>query len=276
MTFKTAIIDPPWAYDSVSAHEKMTGYATQQYPVLSEDRLLALPVDEIMDKEEAYIFLWTTGPFAELGYRLLRHWNFVPITQLCWYKNTGLGVGYWFRGDHETVLVAARENAPSISTGERSLFASPRLGHSRKPDTVHEIIEKLREPRRSERKKKDGSVSTRSIPTSFPGPYLELFGRKSRPNWVVLGNAVDQPIDEYPKGPDILDAMKTIIASSEETGIRKLEALPDVSVVKKTRKPRKSISAEALVSPSPVILDSSVDTRDKDILKQIKKLVEPV
>ena len=52
--------------------------------------------------------------------------------------------------------------------GEKYLgLVGPSLGHSRKPDSVHEIAETL------------------------PGPYLELFARRTRPGWTVFGNDVE-------------------------------------------------------------------------------------
>lgn len=46
---------------------------------------------------------------------------------------------------------------------------TPRREHSRKPDGIHERIERL-----------------------VAGPYLELFARQKRPGWDVWGNEVDK------------------------------------------------------------------------------------
>lgn len=170
MTFKTAIIDPPWPYDRVSASTKLSGFVSQDgknhYGTLSLADLEALPVSQVMDPDTAYLFLWTTGPFTESAYKLVRAWGFEPKSQICWHKSDpGLGVGYWFRGSHELVIVAKRPSAPSVRTGRSSVISLPRRGHSIKPDTIHEICE-----------------------AHFPHPYLELFGRRLRPGWTVLGN----------------------------------------------------------------------------------------
>jgi N6-adenosine-specific RNA methylase IME4 len=174
--FKTAIIDPPWPYDRSSNHKGLSGYADKQYNPMSIKDLMTLRVKELVSK---YIFMWTAGPFLPDGLALLDAWDFDYKTQLVWHKTPGLGVGYWFRGDHEMVLVAKKKNVASIRTNERSLFkneepslfdepslfAAKRLGHSEKPDYIHKLIEK-----------------------HFPGPYLELFGRKGRDGWTILGN----------------------------------------------------------------------------------------
>ena len=46
---------------------------------------------------------------------------------------------------------------------------APRREHSRKPDGIHERIERL-----------------------VAGPYLELFARQKRPGWDVWGNEADK------------------------------------------------------------------------------------
>jgi N6-adenosine-specific RNA methylase IME4 len=196
--FKTLIIDPPWPYDRASKHEKLSGYVTQdgntQYATLSIEDLKALPISDVMDAETAYIFLWTVGPFLPDALDCLKAWEFEYKSYLCWFKAvqhptdpkyfrpSGYGVGYWFRGDHETVLVGKRKGAKSIRTNERSVFSAKRTGHSVKPDNVHKIAEK-----------------------HFPGPFLEIFGRRPYNGWTVLGN--DAPGHE---GEDIRDSLKNL------------------------------------------------------------------
>jgi N6-adenosine-specific RNA methylase IME4 len=178
MIFQTAIIDPPWPYREVRAG-KSQGYVCDQYKLMPIDELKTLPVGDVVS---GYLFCWTTGPFVWESVELMKAWGFEYKSQLVWHKNTGLGVGYWFRGDHELVMVGRKPNVPSVRCPkQRSIFASPRLKHSQKPDTIHEIIEQ-----------------------NFPGPYLEIFGRRSRPNWTVLGN--EAPDD----GKDIRESLKLV------------------------------------------------------------------
>lgn len=188
----TGIIDPPWAYEKASRHERLTGYSTDhEYPSLSTDDLRDFPIIKMMD----YGFLWTTGPFIEDAYSLIRSWGMLPITMLAWVKvseiNTnGLpafgqwdhepevtikptyGVGYWWRGCVEPIILFKAPKVPSIRTPFVGLL-SPSARHSRKPDTLHQLIEA-----------KDDKTNE----PLFPGPYIELFGRRSRPGWTVLGD----------------------------------------------------------------------------------------
>lgn len=206
LTGPTGIIDPPWAYQQASHHEKLTGYSTgHEYKSLSAEDLAGLQISKLM----RYGFLWTTGPFIEEAYGLIRAWGFEPITMLAWVKcaeiNTnGLpafkewphdpevtikptyGVGYWFRGCVEPIIVFKHPDAPSIRTPWVGLL-SPNARHSRKPDTLHQLIEK-----------------------DFPGPYVELFGRRPAPGWTVLGN--DAPGD----GQDIRVSIQNFLDSGKQ------------------------------------------------------------
>lgn len=67
----------------------------------------------------------------------------------------------------EPIILAKRNGAPSIRTPWIGLI-SPNGTHSRKPGSVHELIEK-----------------------SFPGPYTELFATQKRKGWRTIGNEID-------------------------------------------------------------------------------------
>jgi N6-adenosine-specific RNA methylase IME4 len=181
----TGIIDPPWAYQKSSKNEKLRGYSTDhEYPALSTENMVDLPIAKMM----TYGFLWTTGPFIEDAYKLIRGWGMEPVTTIYWVKTSEIytdnspvfpiteedaehlvfkptyGIGYWFRGCVEPIILFRAPGAPSIRTNEVGLL-SPNGKHSRKPNSLHKLIEDF-----------------------FPGPYVELFGRRSRPGWTVLGN----------------------------------------------------------------------------------------
>lgn len=203
----TGIIDPPWSYEQASHHERLKGYSTgHEYPSLTTEDLADLPVGKMMN----YCFLWTTGPFIEDAYKLIRQWGLIPITMLAWVKTVEIhpegiafppqydhpeaekdkfmfkptfGVGYWWRGCVEPIILAKAPGVPSIRTPFVGLL-SPNAGHSRKPQTLHHLIESY-----------------------FPGPYVEIFGRRTTINWTVLGN--EAPED----GKDIRVSMNDLINS---------------------------------------------------------------
>lgn len=208
--FATAIVDPDWPYTVAPGVERFVDADTKgrlsgftrnrdginqykQCTPLTINELKKLPIDHAVG---GYIFLWTVGPFLINGAAMdvIKAWGFEPVSIITWAKwkpATGFvggdgkgygGVGFWFLGNAEFCIVAKHPDWPSIRTGISSLIVAPKSRHSEKPSRVHEICEKR-----------------------FPGPYLEIFGRKSRKGWIVLG-------DEAPDdGEDIQVSLADLI-----------------------------------------------------------------
>jgi N6-adenosine-specific RNA methylase IME4 len=80
---------------------------------------------------------------------------------------TYMGLGYWTRANTEVCLLATRGKPKRLNAGVRQAIIAPRREHSRKPDCVHERIERL-----------------------VAGPYVELFARQRRQGWDVWGHQV--------------------------------------------------------------------------------------
>lgn len=74
-------------------------------------------------------------------------------------------LGYWTRANTEFCLIGTRGKPKRQAADVRQAIIAPRREHSRKPDGIHERIERL-----------------------VAGPYLELFARQQRPGWDVWGN----------------------------------------------------------------------------------------
>ncbi len=182
-TFSTCIADPPWPYGKTGPKKKGEGFAGDQYETMSIEELWHLG-DLIRPLEIDYLFLWVAKKFlfqTREGFDIMVSWGFTPKSALVWHKKTGSGVGSWFKSDVEFVLLGTREGSPFRRTCETDFFSSPRLGHSIKPDYIHELAER-----------------------KFSGPFLELFGRRTRPNWTVLGN---QAPDD---GRDIRESLRDL------------------------------------------------------------------
>jgi N6-adenosine-specific RNA methylase IME4 len=79
--------------------------------------------------------------------------------------DANMGMGYWTRANSEPCLLATRGKPKRLDAVVRMGIIESRREHSRKPDCVHERIERL-----------------------VAGPYLELFARQSRPGWTSWGN----------------------------------------------------------------------------------------
>lgn len=240
--FMTGIIDPDWPYtkgpkDGGSGYTRYHDKSRNVYhakEALSIQRLGELPVGRLIG---GYLLMWTVSPFLigtgvkpikedgkiypSAALYLLDKWGFEPCSMLTWgkyrldrirkgEKSGGYGgVGFWFFGSAEYVIVAKKPGMPSIRTGTSSLFLSPKRPHSAKPNYVRDLVE-----------------------SRFPGPYTEIFGRYGKQeigkdedeanerktytfedapkNWTVLGNQA-VGMGEPGHGQDIFDAVENQI-----------------------------------------------------------------
>lgn len=197
MKFGTIIADPPWDYSMASKSASQRGYVRyrdelrDKYPVLRIADLEQLPVGHLAARNSVLMLWCTKGHLAD-GLNLIDTWGFTYKTFGIWGKTTSVGlvhnggVGFWFRGADEIVLIGSKGRPINFGAGYRtkepSLYLSPKLGHSAKPDWMHRYAEK-----------------------HCPGPYLELFATQKREGWEVLGNQA--PGD----GGDIRDSIKRLL-----------------------------------------------------------------
>lgn len=190
LSYGAIIADPPWDYAPTSRHRKLSGYSEGQYKPITTQDLCNLPVGNLAN-DDSVLFLWTAWPFIKDALQVLDAWGFDFVTGLPWVKvdskeQLTYGVGYWFRGCTEPILVGKRKRAYRSNL---SGIISQELGHSRKPEHIHELVER----------------------GGFPQPYLELFGRQERQGWTVVG-------DECPstKGEDIRVSVNRLAGIPQE------------------------------------------------------------
>jgi ParB/RepB/Spo0J family partition protein len=156
-------IDPPWQYREDPMGD-VARAIEEHYPTMSLDEIRALPVPAA---DDCCLFLWTTVPMLADALTVMTAWGFTYKTTITWVKDK-FGIGYWVRSQCEHLLVGIRGDVPTPARGEQlpAVVGTPRLGHSEKPDVFAEHIDRV-----------------------FPNvPKLEMFARKSRPNWDVWGN----------------------------------------------------------------------------------------
>jgi N6-adenosine-specific RNA methylase IME4 len=162
--------DPPWKFEGYTSEEDYE--RAPRYPTMTFGELTALPVPAC---ETAMMFLWTTSAHADLAFQLLRAWDFNYSTSAVWVKtDCQPGLGHIFRQQHETLLVGRRGDFPAPPPSSRlsSVIMAPRREHSRKPDEVYELIERM-----------------------YPAlPKIELFARTRRPGWDAWGNEAPPPL----------------------------------------------------------------------------------
>lgn len=163
--YNVVYADPPWRYEySISTSREIEN----QYPTMSIEDICSLPIDTIAERD-CVLFIWATSPKLLEAMQVLTAWGFEYRTNGVWVKDK-IGMGYYFRQQHELLLIATRGNIPAPSPEARvsSVIEAPRTDHSKKPEEVYEIIEGMY-----------GDL-----------PMIELFCRKPREGWGAWGNQI--------------------------------------------------------------------------------------
>jgi N6-adenosine-specific RNA methylase IME4 len=154
--------DPPWRYDFAKTY---TRAVENQYPTLSLEEICALDVPSITG-DDAMLFLWATPPLLRQALQVIDAWGFEYKTQMVWVKDK-IGMGFYVRLKHELLLIAKKGEypLPDESIRPESVIFAPRTEHSKKPDVVYEILERMYPQARK----------------------IELFARQKREGWDIWG-----------------------------------------------------------------------------------------
>jgi N6-adenosine-specific RNA methylase IME4 len=102
--------------------------------------IASLPVDRIA-AGDPICFLWATVPLLPDTVRVLEAWGFDYKTALLWYKTPGApGMGYWFRGSAEAVLIGTRGRVQALGCQRSNVIEAPRRQHSKKPAEFWKLV----------------------------------------------------------------------------------------------------------------------------------------
>lgn len=158
-TFNVIMADPAWQYDI-----QKRGSTLGHYESIPTEEICALKVPAA---DNAVLFLWATNPKLQEALAVMAAWGFRYRTNMVWVKDK-IGNGYYFRGQHELLLVGEKGDMPVPEEQNRppSVLQAPRRDHSEKPGEVYGIIEKMYPNRK----------------------YLELFAREKHEGWMSWGN----------------------------------------------------------------------------------------
>lgn len=189
------LADPPWRFATYNEKgrqrcpdwKRFKGSPARHYETMSLDEICTLPV-RLLAAEHCVLFLWATWPLLTDALQVIGAWGFRYKTcAFDWMKaHTGqidmfrddadalMGTGYWSRANSEPCLLATRGKPRRLAADVRMGIIEPRREHSRKPDCVHERIERL-----------------------VAGPYVELFARRRRPNWDAWGDQVSTETESH-------------------------------------------------------------------------------
>jgi N6-adenosine-specific RNA methylase IME4 len=132
--FGVLYADPPWRYNFPGTRAE----ATKDYPTMSIADLCALRPSVA---DDAVLFLWAITQSLPDALRVLEAWGFKYKSSAVWDKGIP-ATGYWWRGQHELLLVGVRGQAkpPPPELRKPSVLRHPRGPHSAKPDVVREWI----------------------------------------------------------------------------------------------------------------------------------------
>jgi len=130
------LADPPWRYDFAQSDSRQI---ENQYPSATVDEIIGHRPDT---EPDCVLFLWATVAKLPEALEVMRGWGFEYKTHAVWDKQK-IGMGYWFRGQHELLLVGTKGKVSPPNEGNRpsSLFSEPRSKHSAKPECIYKWLE---------------------------------------------------------------------------------------------------------------------------------------
>lgn len=212
MKFSTLIIDPPWKTSDQLKMSPVKRGASSNYSVMSTEDLCNLPIKDIADPNGCVLGLWVLGSMLEDGLKVMKAWGFEQKQVYVWVKTKkqtsinslasniidnftkknpisfiaevakssfvigdwllSFGMGRLFRQTHEICLIGMNNTklySKLENKSQRSVCFEENKGHSIKPNCLHESLELM-------------------FPTAA---RLEVFGRRPRAGWTVIGNDVD-------------------------------------------------------------------------------------
>lgn len=167
MTFGLVLADPPWRYAFSRSSSRRV---ENQYPTMRVEEICALVIPA---SDDAVLYLWATAPKLREALRVVDAWGFDYRTHAVWTKRR-LGMGYWFRNQHELLLVGVRGKVspPPPPLRVSSLIEGTHAHHSKKPESVYAMLERQHPDKRR----------------------VELFARNEREGWAHWGNELPNTI----------------------------------------------------------------------------------
>lgn len=171
MPFEVIMVDCPWEFRNKKTGGNHTSGAAQQYPTMKLGELMKLPVASIA-APNASLFLWTpTRLKFSHAQPLATAWGFTSYETTIYWDKERLGMGFWYRGQVEELLVFTRGDVKPYGCQLPNIVRCRAGEHSEKPEEFRRRIEAA-----------TGQASSRR--------NLEVFARKTVAGWTGIGNQV--------------------------------------------------------------------------------------
>lgn len=162
------LADPPWRFQSRTGRTS----PDYRYPTMRLSEIKELPVESYA-RDKSHLYLWCPNAFVAEALDVMATWGFTYKTIITWLKirkdgaPDGSGLGSYFRGATEQILFGTRGRLLTRQAGRQQMnvIMARKQQHSRKPSELYRLIERC-----------------------SPGPYLELFARRTPTKWTRWGN----------------------------------------------------------------------------------------
>ncbi len=175
--YQLIVIDPPWEIKKIIKRVR-PNQVNMDYPMMSLEKIKALPLKDIADEQNCICFLWTIDKYLYDSKAILEGWGFKYHLTMAWDKTNGLAM-YGFNRQTEFVLVGfmGKQDAYPSRKTVRTSFTAKSEYHSAKPDFFYEMLDVLPH-----------------------NPRIDIFARKPRTGlliknkWDIYGDEVESDI----------------------------------------------------------------------------------
>lgn len=223
MKYDLIVADCPWSFADQLTMSSVKRGAASQYSTMTDQDIINLDVKSLA-ADNSVLVLWVPGSLLQLGLDVMKSWGFSQKQVEIWgkivndpfenlkkdfkkalktskdpYKDLeallgkfdydrlfSVYMGHIFRQSHELALVGTRGKVSKlrVNKSQKSIILDQNKKHSAKTELLQDKLELI-----------------------YPkANKLELFGRRLRNNWTVVGNEILTPIPNE----DIRDAIERL------------------------------------------------------------------
>jgi N6-adenosine-specific RNA methylase IME4 len=214
--FSLVVADPPFSFLDELKNTDVKRGASSNYDTMTIKDICDLKVKDITDPSGCVLALWVPSSLLEDGIKIMNAWGFdlkqnwiwvkvkndpfkkikrsikkkeiIDFENINWDDFLSFGMGRLGRNVHEICLVGTRgkvyKNLKNKS--QRTVFFYKNTKHSKKPEILQDRLDLM-----------------------FPDQNLkrlEIFGRRSRNNWEVIGNQSPNTF-----GVDVRDSIENLL-----------------------------------------------------------------
>jgi N6-adenosine-specific RNA methylase IME4 len=227
--FNLLCVDCPWSFSDKLAMSKIKRGAKANYSTMTNTAIKQLRIPELAEKD-AVLALWVPSTLLQVGLDVMLEWGFAYKQNWIWVKTKkdplellkkeirkksfkdnknklinindveniinnfdlnnmlNFGMGHIARNTHEICLIGTKGKLSKFikNKSQRTVLFEQNFKHSKKPEILQDRLELI-----------------------FPdfSKKLEVFGRRERQGWTVIGNEVSTPKPDC----DIVEAIDYLI-----------------------------------------------------------------